>query len=279
MSGTQTRAYKEELSTYLQQTAQAQGFLPEVVMTQYAGQATELAAAAVSQGIRRVIAIGGDGTINEVARALRHSSTSLGIVPLGSGNGLARHLGLPLRAKPAIQRALMGKPVLIDSAEINNIPFFCTAGMGFEAHVAHEFARQKTRGLLTYVQTAWRAYQQYQPATYQLFGQTRRLFTLTFANAAQFGNNAWIAPVANIADGQLDVCQLLPFPGQAGLTLSYQLFTRTIQQSRYWQSQAVRSVVVQAPQPLEIHADGEPIILDSGEVRVRVLPGSLLVIL
>ena len=280
LSGTMPLAHKERLRTFIIAEADRQGFQPDIVMTSYAGHATELATQAAQTGIRRVLVMGGDGTINEAARALRRTQTALGIIPMGSGNGLARHLGLPMNPQKAVQRALSGKPVLIDSAELNDRPFFCTAGLGFEAFVAHEFAKQPTRGLQTYAKTAFGAYWAYTPANYTVNGQeTGPLFTLTMANAAQFGNNAWIAPTANVADGQLDICQIKPFPARAAGLLGWRLFNKSLNTSAYWSYQRLQQVTIQSSAPLLAHADGEPILLPGNTCTVRVLPGSLLVLL
>jgi diacylglycerol kinase family enzyme len=279
LSGTATPAQKDALRNYLRQQAERMGFVPEIIVTTHAGHATELANAAIQQGITRVIAVGGDGTINETARALRQSGTALGIVPMGSGNGLARHLGVPLDPRRAIDRALSGKPVLIDSGLIGEHPFFCTAGFGFEAHVAHLFAQQPVRGLNTYVRTAYRAFWNYQPGQYWVNGEAKILFSLSFANAGQFGNNAWIAPRANIADGRLDQCELRPFPKRLSGGLIWRLFNRSLDRSAYWHSEHVTHVSVGSTGPLLIHADGEPILIAGNGCEVRVLPGSLLVLL
>lgn len=259
--------------------AEALEYDPEVLLTTHAGHATELAADAVKRGVNRVLTIGGDGTINEIAQALRRTSTALGIVPIGSGNGLARHLGVPLNPMKAIDRALSGRPVVIDSAEINEYPFFCTAGMGFEAYVAHEFAKAPIRGLPTYIRTAFRAFWAYKPQRYRIDGQEKALFSMTFANAGQFGNNAWMAPTANIADGKLEQCEIRPFPVQSAGMLTWRLFNKSLNQSAYWRGRSITKAVVEADEPLRIHADGEPLTLPTGRAEVRVLPGSLLVLL
>ena len=279
MSGTTSVAQKAVLQDAFMRQADALGFAPEAVFTTRPGHATELAQAAVDRGVNRVLAIGGDGTINETAQALRRSATALGIIPIGSGNGLARHLGIPLNPLKAIDRALNGRPVIIDSGEINEHPFFCTAGLGFEAYVAHAFAKQPVRGLPTYVRTAFRAFWAYKPQPFLLDGEERTLFSMTFANAGQFGNNAWMAPTANIADGRLEQCEIRPFPAQAAGMLTWRLFNKTINHSGYWRSQSVTKATVETSAPLMIHADGEPLILSSGRAEVRVLPGSLLVLL
>lgn len=279
LSGTASATQKERLCQYIIRQAEQVGYVAEIVVTTHAGHATELATAAVRRGVGRVLAIGGDGTINETARALRQSATALGIVPMGSGNGLARHLGVPLHAKKALDRALTGKPVLIDSGEIGGHPFFCTAGMGFEAYVAHAFAQQPVRGLPTYIRTAYGAFWNYAPDEYAINGNEKKLFTLTFANAGQFGNNAWVAPHANIADGRLDQCEIKPFPKSVSGGLAWRLFNRTLDGSAYWHGETVTKVFVETNKPLIIHADGEPIILTHNQCEIRVLPASWLVLL
>ncbi len=279
LSGTASATQRQQLNQYLAHRADQAGFTAEIVVTTHAGHATELANTAVRQGIGRVLAIGGDGTINETARALRQSATALGIVPMGSGNGLARHLGIPLDTRKAIDKALNGKPVVIDSGEIGGHPFFCTAGLGFEAHVAHVFAQQPVRGLPTYIRTAYGAFWNYKPGDYAVNGQEKKLFTLTFANAGQFGNNAWVAPHANIADGQLDQCEIKPFPKSVSGGLAWRLFNRTLDSSAYWHGETITKAVVESNQSLVIHADGEPLLFSESRCDIRVLPGSLLVLL
>ncbi|UFH53788.1 diacylglycerol kinase family protein [Spirosoma sp. KNUC1025] len=279
LSGTTTAQQKKLLQDAFMRRANALGFSPEVVLTERPGHATEIAAAAVAQGINRVLAIGGDGTINETAQSLRRSATALGIVPIGSGNGLARHLRISLNPMQAIDRALGGRPVVIDSGEINEHPFFCTAGLGFEAYVAHEFAKAPVRGLPTYIRTAFRAFWAYKPQRFHLDGQEKELFSLTFANAGQFGNNAWMAPTANISDGRLEQCEIRPFPAQAAGMLTWRLFNKTLDHSAYWRGHSITKASVQAEGPVLIHADGEPITLSTNRIDVRILPGSLLVLL
>ncbi|MFD2936898.1 diacylglycerol/lipid kinase family protein [Spirosoma flavum] len=279
LSGTTSVEQKALLQDALMRRADALDYAPEVVLTTHPGHATELAAEAVGRGVNRVLAIGGDGTINETAQALRRSATALGIVPIGSGNGLARHLGVPLNPMKAIERALTGRPVVIDSGEINEHPFFCTAGLGFEAYVAHAFAQQPVRGLPTYIRTAFRSFWEYKAQPFVLDDQERKLFSLTFANAGQFGNNAWMAPTANIADGRLEQCEISPFPMQAAGMLTWRLFNKTLDHSTYWRGHSITKAVAEVKGPLLIHADGEPITIPTGRAEVRVLPGSLLVIL
>jgi diacylglycerol kinase family enzyme len=279
LSGTASLSAKKGLIDYAIKEAKEAGFTPEAVFTERAGHATELAKGAVQAGLGRILTIGGDGTINETATALLHSRTALGIVPFGSGNGLARHLGVPLNPRQAIYRALHGKPVLIDSGMLNEYHFFCAAGTGFEAHVAHLFAKQPVRGLMSYLRMAYRAFWRYQPERYWINGEEQTLFSLTAANAGQFGNNAWIAPKANIADGWLDICRLKPFPKQVVGRLAWRLFTKTLDQSPYFLTNRYQTLTIKGEKPLSIHIDGEPIELTTDSITVKIVPASLLIIL
>ena len=181
----------------------------EIVQTAYAGHAVELATKAKDEGIDIVVAIGGDGTVNEVARAVVHSNTALGIIPCGSGNGLARHLMLPMNVAKAIQIINEGEIHLLDYGIINDHPFFCTCGMGFDAFISHKFAEAGKRGPITYVENVLKGGLQYKPETYEIrdeHGTTRlKAFLISCANASQYGNNAYIAPQASMSDGLMDI--------------------------------------------------------------------------
>jgi len=257
--------------------AQAKLHACEIVLeiTTCAGHATELAQQAVAQKVAVVVAVGGDGTVNEVARGLLGSNTALGIVPMGSGNGLARHLGISMNVPAAIERVFGTNKQLVDSALINNIPFFCTAGMGFDAYVAAQFAQQSRRGFATYVQTSLASFWNYQPQEYHFDNQAKRLFTLTFANASQFGNNAYIAPRASMEDGLLDVCQLKPFSALGGLNVAWRLFGKSLDRSAFATIEQYTHLAIQTQQPPLIHYDGESLQLKTNEIHVQIVPKSL----
>ncbi len=256
-----------------------------LLLTERPGHATKLAAQAVAEGVRAVVAMGGDGTVNEVGRGLLGSSVALGIVPLGSGNGLARHLRLPMNTQHAIEFALNGAEILsIDVGFLNDIPFFCTAGVGFDARVAHSFAAQPGRGLSTYARTTAKTLWRYQAETYALsvgefaIAEETRAFSITFANAGQYGNNAWIAPAARLDDGLLDLAVLSPFPKSLAAVMSARLFTRQLPGSRYYATQQGRQFVLEARKPLMLHYDGEPLLLPDRRVVVRLEPQQLRVL-
>ena len=194
--------------------------------TKEAGHGYELARRAASEGYDHVIAVGGDGTVNEVARALRHTDTALGIIPKGSGNGLARAIGLSMSAEKAIATLASGRRLSIDCCEVEGIPFFCTCGLGFDAAVSKQFAEADTRGPMTYLQTMIKEYTHFVPDTYRVtLGEGEETleteaFVLVVANASQYGNNAYIAPEADLSDGLLDLALIRPFsPLEAPMVL------------------------------------------------------------
>ena len=252
----------------------------EVVYSQYAGHAPHLARAAVADGCDAVVAVGGDGTINEVATQLVGTPTALGIVPLGSGNGLARHLRLPLAPAAAVRALNAFRRTRIDSGEINGRPFFCTAGVGFDAHVGALFANHPTRGFQGYVRTTLRAYFQYQPGHYQLetpaLQRAGTAFTVTFANAGQYGNNAWIAPRADLRDGLLDVCWVRPFSPLLLPLLGTMLFSRTLHHAPGVDITQTDVARLYFEGTVPAHVDGEPVCLQ-GPLEVCVRPQALLV--
>ncbi len=212
-SGTRLGGGVAETKALIERQANEAGYSADCVVTQAAGHATELATEASILGKHvAVVAVGGDGTVNETARGLRHSAMPLGILPLGSGNGLARHLGIPLMLETALAHFFKSQVQTIDSATLNGQPFFCVAGLGFDAYVSQQFAQQPRRGWDTYVRVSMQAYLDYLPQKVRVAGLETEVFSLAFANAGQFGNNAWVAPQATLTDGLLEVCTVTPFP-------------------------------------------------------------------
>ena len=235
--------------------------------TKEAGHGYELARRAASEGYDHVIAVGGDGTVNEVARALRHTDTALGILPKGSGNGLARAVGLSMSADGAIKALVSGRRIAIDCCEVEGIPFFCTCGMGFDAAVSKQFAEADTRGPVTYLQTMIREYARFSPDTYRVtLGEGEETleteaFVLVVANASQYGNNAYIAPEADLSDGLLDLVFIRPFsPIEAPIVLG-DLMRRRLGGNKYYSAQKTTQVCIERSQPGPVHVDGEPLEL------------------
>jgi diacylglycerol kinase (ATP) len=234
-----------------------------LVETQYAGHAEKIAAEERDKGTDMVIAVGGDGTVNEVGRALVNSQTAMGIIPCGSGNGLARHLRIPMNVEKAIDIINKGDDLLIDYGKINNLPFFCTCGVGFDAHISMEFAKRGTRGLLTYIKTTVSEFFKYKPKDYILkIGENSeihcRSFLITVANASQYGNNAFIAPKALITDGLLDVIILSPFPIYLVPGLAVRLFTKAMEGSAHITKFSCEHISIHREESGSVHFDGEP---------------------
>ncbi|WP_018478333.1 diacylglycerol/lipid kinase family protein [Pontibacter roseus] len=253
----------------------------DIVYTDYAGHAPELASQAAGQGCAVVVAVGGDGTVNEVARGLLHTDTALGIIPRGSGNGLARHLQVPLSVDGAIRFLNQGHRSRIDSGNINGHPFFTTAGIGFDAYISSVFAGSKRRGLKTYVELILKEVRNYRhlPVKASINGKTidTQLFVMAFANAAQYGNNAYIAPMADIRDGLLDVCLVRQLDMFKALSLSYAMLANKpagTDSAEYFKTAAVE---VETDHNLMYHADGE-YLGKASRFSVSMLPQSLHVV-
>lgn len=251
-----------------------------ISFTEERGHAYELASQAVSMGKRYVVAVGGDGTVNETAKALIYEEAALGIIPFGSGNGLARHLGISLEPVLAI-RALNHQNIkTIDAGKANGNPFFCTAGIGFDAHVGKIFSSASKRGFNTYMKTVLKEFITYKTHRYTvvLEGKVsfeKEAFSITFANAGQFGNNAFIAPEADIADGKLDLCLIKKHPKTAGIHLGIQLFNKTIHKSRFLKTYKIEQAEVSCPEANCFHLDGESFPLAGEGLSIAVVPKCL----
>jgi diacylglycerol kinase (ATP) len=254
--------------------------LYEVNFTEYPGHAFEIASDKVKQGMKWIVAVGGDGTVNEVASALVNTQCKLGIIPAGSGNGLARHLGISLQVPEALALIRRHKNQAIDAGMVNGRYFFCTCGTGFDASVGKQFSRDSRRGMLSYVRATIHQYINYSPKTYILKTNHRKIklkaFLVTFANSGQYGNNAYIAPNAVIDDGMLDLCILRPFPRTSTISLGLRLFFKNIDQSPYLEVMRVKkaSLKRKGHKKITIHLDGEPMTL-KGRLKIRVVPESL----
>ena len=251
-----------------------------IVKTEYAGHATQIAAAAVQDKVDIVVAIGGDGTINEIARSLVHTETALGIIPCGSGNGLARHLRIPMEPKAAIDILNQGHQVCIDYGKINNIPFFCTCGVGFDAFVSLKFADSRKRGLLTYLENTLHESLTYQPETYEIENEEGtvkyKAWMIACGNASQYGNNAYIAPQASLTDGLMDVTIMEPFTVLDVPSLSFQLFNKTIDQNSRVKTMRAKKIKIHRQKDGVMHFDGDPLMAGK-ELEVEIIPSGLYV--
>jgi len=249
----------------------------EVFLTEGRGHGRELAAAASKRGARLVIAWGGDGTINEIASALVFNPTALGIVPSGSGNGLARELKIRSRPEHAIADAMRASPRLIDAGELGGRLFVNLAGLGFDAHVAACFDRDATgrRGLRTYARLTAREIFRYQAGTYCVDGVTvDRALLVTIANSGQFGNGARVAPSARLDDGLLDLVIFQERTRVGAIATIPRFFTGGFERLRGVTVRKIERISITADRPIPFHVDGEPV--EGGTVlEGRVLPSAL----
>lgn len=250
-----------------------------VKYTERIGHATQLAKQAIDADADTVVACGGDGTVNEVGKALINTGVALGVIPEGSGNGFARHLKIPMKRNQAIQRVVEGRTRLIDTASINNEPYFATAGLGFDAEVGWKFANFGRRGFISYIQVTTQAFFSFKPKSYQLIVDGKKIetkaFLVNFANAGQYGNNAWIAPSASLSDGLLDVCILKSFPIGQAPGIVFRLFNKTLEASKYYE--VIQAKEIEVINPTTYHADGEPHERLS-KMKISVVPDSLKVV-
>ena len=259
----------------------AEGVAPEILITERHGHARELAHGAVERGSRLVIAWGGDGTVNEVAAGLAFTDAALGIIPAGSGNGLARMLAMPADPAVALPRLVHGRDHRIDVGEANSRLFVNVAGVGFDAHVAGCFARlgRSRRGFLKYAAIVLTELGRYRPEAYTLeldaeAAECDSAFLLSFANGRQWGNGALIAPQARLDDGLLDAVLVQTQSRATILRAVPSLFTGTIERVRGVTIRRVRAARVSADRPLAMHIDGETV--ECGEtLTVRVHPLAL----
>ena len=251
----------------------------QVIETERAHHATELAEKAVKEGFDAVIAVGGDGTVNEVGKALVGSKVALGILPFGSGNGFARHRKIPINTKEAIQLINRFTTKKIDTATLNKEVFLTTAGLGFDAHVGWKFSESRSRGFLTYSQIAINEFIHYKEKEYQLVIDGKKLntkaFVVSIANGGQYGNNAWIAPDASMEDGKLNICIIKPFPAHFTPDIVFKLFSKRLRASKYYESiEAEEIKVIKAG---KFHLDGEPRETNE-DLTITIVPKSLNVI-
>ncbi len=263
ISGTRSKA---GLDDQVKEMLAPLGWSVEVVYTQCHGDATRLASDAVGLGYDAVFAAGGDGTINETAAALCGSRTVLGIIPCGSGNGLARHLGIPIDIKEGIKVILENHPMPIDFATVNDRKFFCTFGVGFDAAVSAAFARKKTRGKFTYLQSTFETYANYEPEYYTISANgkmlTKKAFLVAVCNASQYGNNAYIAPHAAIDDGLLDVTIIHAGNLFNTAIVGVDMLTGMIEKNVLIQTFRTPHLVIERENSGVAHLDGEPMEIE-----------------
>lgn len=277
ISGIGRQKTVEKLITGLLDTTK---FEHSISYTQAPKHATQLAKQAADTGFDIVVAVGGDGSVNEVAKGLIGSSTALAILPAGSGNGLARHLGIPMNLKKALLVLQTGVVKTIDSIRFNEHSFVNIAGVGFDAHIGWEFSHFGKRGFSSYLKVILREIRALKTQPFELIADgtaiQRNAYLIGFANGSQWGNNAYIAPQADISDGIMDVVIIKRFSFLMSFLIAYRLFNRKIDSSSSVEILRAKKVFLKQQTNIA-HIDGEPI--ESGQaIDIRVNPLSLNVI-
>jgi diacylglycerol kinase (ATP) len=249
--------------------------------TKYRKHAIALAKEAVLNKFDAVIAVGGDGTINEVSQGIFGSNTALGIIPNGSGNGLAHYLKIPMNVRDAMDVINSFCIIPIDSAVLNNNIFVSVAGLGFDAMVAHNFSKSKERGFLSYFRIIFRKYFKYKPKNYRLIFNgkeiQRKAMMITCANSNQYGFNTVISPTAKINDGLIDVCIIEKIPVVETPLLSILLFLKKIDSSKHIEIIKTSEITIIQTKKRPAHVDGDPIV-SGKKINIRVNKKSLNVI-
>ena len=256
-------------------------FAYEIVFTERAGHATELASSAVGQ-FDIVAAVGGDGTLNEVACGLIGTDTALAVIPCGSGNGLARCLHISLSTNKALRLLKNGRIQSIDTGSVNGRLFLSVAGIGLDAQTAHDFAQDPRRGFVTYAHYATINYLHLKPQTVNITFDGCETFTchpmlITFANSNQFGYNAVIAPHASLQDGLLDTCILKRPPLPVIPDIVTKLMIGKLDKSRYLTEYQAAHITVERSTDGVVNIDGEPVMMEA-VLDVRNIPQSLSII-
>lgn len=268
---------KDDVPGLIKQNLDPNSFEYSIIYTDGADHAKVISADAIGK-VDMVVAVGGDGTINEVATGIVGSDTVLGVLPYGSGNGLSRFLGVPMDPGKAISNLNNWHVVSIDAGQADGEWFFNMAGMGFDAHIAEVFANAGQRGFFTYVKSAFREVMNYKAAGYNLNidgkAYEREAFMLSIANSSQYGNNAHVSPEASVQDGLLDVCIIKQFPLWRFLEMGIRMFTKTSTGSKYIEIIKGKHITITRNESGPMHLDGEP-RMAGATVEIKVVPASL----
>lgn len=259
VSGTRS---KQGLADIVKNHLRPFGIDVETQETNAGGHAFQLASKAVERGIDIVISAGGDGTVNEVANALAFSKSVMGILPFGSGNGLARSLGIPQDIYGALKLIEAGHTITSDRGVVNGLPFYCTFGVGFDAAVSEKFATMKKRGRITYIRSAFREFLNYRSQAYAIVidGKiiTEKALLIAVCNAPQYGNNAYIGPKAKLTDGLLDITVVHADNPFHTLLMSMDMLTGMLDKNRSIGTFRVPSLTIVRTEEGPVHLDGEP---------------------
>jgi len=275
---------KRRIGKIIKRYFSAENYLCKKIYTLFPSHAYEIARNEITRGADIIVAVGGDGTINEVARALMFSEVKLAIIPVGSGNGFARHFGIPLTIRGAVKKILIGRNIKIDIGFVNGKAFFCTAGIGFDAETGLVYSRFDTRGFLSYAFSFLRVFQAYHPKRYVITINDEVIdteaFFINIANISQLGYHFYIAPGASASDGSLDLVVIRKFPKWKGFFLAFSSFLGKIDKSNYVIHRKITNATIKTFDEINIiHIDGEPEPVHSNEFIYSIKNEGLKVII
>ncbi len=252
-----------------------------IEFTKKKGHGTDLAKAGVKNGFDAIFAVGGDGTVNEVARGMIHTALPMGIIPKGSGNGLALHLQIPLAIDRSLGVLKKSKTVAIDTFTINGHLSVNISGIGFDGYIANQFGKNGTRGLGGYGKLVFQNFCKYGEFAFDANLSGTRIsgksFILAVANSSQFGNNARIAQSASVCDHLLDICVIRKMPVWSALDFAHKMFRNNLEKSRFIKIHRHEALTVRTDKPIDYHVDGEPYGVASW-FEVKLMAASLRVI-
>lgn len=278
ISGTKN---KKQLPKLIDKELDHTQWLPTIVYTEYPGHATILAHQFARMGFEAVVSVGGDGTLNEVVCGLRDTQTALGVVPMGSGNGFARHIGMPLSAANAIQFFNHCEPIQADYGLANGKVFVSTCGTGFDATIAEHFAVVGKRGFVGYLQSVIRDAFTYKPQHVRLVGEgidmEQTAFLVNFANASQWGYEAAIAPKASIQDGKMDISLMSENALLGAPDLALRLFTKSIDSSLFMNTLRAKEITLIRDEAAPFHIDGDPVEMEK-DIHIQIVENGLRVL-
>ena len=252
----------------------------EIIYTQKAGDATRISKEAANENIDAVIAVGGDGTVNECLNALVNTNTALGVIPCGSGNGFAYHIGMDRNIEKAVIQLKNTRIEVIDSCTANGFPFVNVSGIGFDSHIANLFLTLTERGFINYIKLVLRELS-YKAKEYTInynnIERKVKAYIIAFANASQYGNDTKISPMANFQDGLLDFVILKEFPKWKIPFFLLKLAVGKAHLSKYVEIIQSKKMTISAENTL-IHIDGEPFKANN-PIEVNILPKSLKILM
>lgn len=273
---------KTGVPTMIQRIIDHDKYKVQIHFTKSAAHNLELAEQAVKENTDILVAVGGDGTINHIAKYVANSNTIFGIIPQGSGNGLARHLNIPMNSERALRLINECKTQSIDTGVANDQFFINVAGLGFDAHVSWMFAKAPKRGFVSYSKITLKEFANYQSELFELTidgkQYEREAFILCVANGSQYGNNAYIAPMADVTDGIFEISLLKPFKSHLLPIIGSQLFRKKFHQSKYIETFSGKSIQITRKNSGVVNIDGEPIEM-SNKLDITLQSKSLKIII